>query len=165
MPEKQQDRLWTSLEALYSAVLWAPDSIPSIETSLSEFSSVMKVEAKSSRTPEAVHFYSRYTINNKRDWRMEFYNGSPICDISEWGKLHIQQDKTRFYRQEALPDREQTGFLHIPEENVWNSAFIDFQFSLDGRKFVASSLPAVTPLNKWARKMCSTPDQGCKFAL
>jgi hypothetical protein len=59
MAEKRQDRLWTSLEALYSAVLWAPESIPSIETSFSESSSVMKVEGKASCAPEAVRFYSR----------------------------------------------------------------------------------------------------------
>ena len=59
MAEIQQDRLWTSLEALYSAVLWAPDSIPTIETSFSEFSSEMKVKAKSSLVPEAVRYYSR----------------------------------------------------------------------------------------------------------
>ena len=64
MAEMQQDRLWTSLEALYSAVLWAPDSIPTIETSFSEtsfteFNSEMEVKAKSSLAPEAVRFYSR----------------------------------------------------------------------------------------------------------
>ena len=59
MAEIQQDRLWTSLEALYPAVLSAPESIPSIETNFNEFAAEMKMTAKSSLAPEAVRTFSR----------------------------------------------------------------------------------------------------------
>ena len=59
MTEIQQDRLWTSLEALYPAVLSAPESIPSIDTNFNEFAGEMKMTAKSSLAPEAVRTYSR----------------------------------------------------------------------------------------------------------
>lgn len=94
---------------------------------------------------------------------MRFYNGSAICDINEMGNLDIQEDETTFDREEVLPGRDQELCLSSTDENVWHSGFIDFEFSLDGRKFVASSLPGVTPANKWASEMCSDPDEcaGC----
>jgi len=37
----------------------------------------------------------RNTFNEKRDWRMRFYNGSAICDINEMGNLDIQEDEVQ----------------------------------------------------------------------
>ena len=132
----------------------------------------------------------RYTFNEKRDWRMRFHHGSAICDLNEINGLDIQQDEVlnNFYRYYKFPDniwsrRNSSGswagaIVELDKRKSlaqWiyrlrilarrSKSKICFQnLSVKIFKFVASSLPGVTPSNNWAKEMCSTPDE-CKGCL
>ena len=79
LSEATQDRLWTSLTAIYKAHVFAPETIPTVLTAFDEIGSSMTVTATSSRAPEATKLYSRNSKPGKRDWRKAYYAGEPVC--------------------------------------------------------------------------------------
>ncbi|CAG5091436.1 Oidioi.mRNA.OKI2018_I69.PAR.g13047.t1.cds [Oikopleura dioica] len=159
MEENTQDRLWQSVTALYKAFLSAPETIPSITTSFNETVSSMTLSATSSLAPESTRSFSRKSKNGKRDWRQIYYAGASVCGAEGIPGIvpNLRPDFTPFNRVDSTADAEQTLNLESTEENVWDGGFIDFVFSLDGEEFITSSLPGVTPSDKYPGEPCSDP--------
>lgn len=165
LSEATQDRLWTSLTAIYKAHVFAPETIPTVLTAFDETGSSMTVTATSSRAPEATKLYSRNSKPGKRDWRRAYYAGEPVCGPEGIPGIMagVRLDMTPFNLVESNTDVEQTLNLESTEDDIWDGGFIDFIFTLEGEEFVTSSLPGITPSERYVSEPCSNPMecQGC----
>ena len=49
------------------------------------------------------------------------------------------------------------------ESKIWTVGFIEMEFDLMGRKFNATTIPAITPFDEWPVEDCKTQEEctGC----
>jgi len=128
-------------------------------------------------------------VTDKRDWRLHSlgkdYEGCTVDQTINDGLWEFEPPNGR---RDIVQNFEDSSFLGIPlnskpEEffevllvtgdsygladnpNGWVGGFIDFQFTLNGREFIASSVPGASKPNKWIKEEWCGENEPCNGCL
>ena len=79
--------------------------------------------------------------------------------LSQYPKYQIMSNSNSLLKKFLKNARDRNS----RESKIWTVGFIEMEFDLMGRKFNATTIPAITPFDEWPVEDCKTQEEctGC----